>query len=1187
MNEQKLDKDYRPQSISTEFKDLFIFAWEATQSQRMDDVISSKKYVEQFYKWLKPKDARNNEKFKALIETVTGNDYSWLERRSSEGSPQKGNKASLCFGASAQFHGTHIEKHFARFLYFWNTFREENPVEPGVLAKPDFSGYKTETEKLLKKYRLIPTKRHPIEQYPFAAQLQRHFPSQDFEHQEKFDNIKSFIDTHPSGYVMIEDGIGTDKSRLAAYTAKTLYDTGQYQCIWHFNEMGSGHNRSADFLRTLFSQLNDMYPSLEGDRFALEYERVLNSESGFAAFYKTVFDQLACDEKFLNGKLVILIDTLDEVSQSDPSRQEAVNTLFLPQSLISNAFIIVTSKNFKHETYIGNKLKIRLSEIETCHENEQTTTESRHGIDRVKGAKKWLDPYNFDALPLEGRDDERKSLDKFIKDGGQFKIWAIVGPSGAGKTRLASQWAYESAALKDWNRRFLHKEDRAQPEKWSDWIPDKPTLLIIDYMYGFEAVIQKLMHHRLEPDVPKIRLLLIDHVFSEPLHSDKRWGFSGDGSSLNRNEKYFYETKPLDLRQTQDQEAIIKSIIAHRAKINKKSNKVNAAHDFLQNTQGAYHPLFAALVGDAIESGKDFTQWNRRELIDYYLSGDKRLPWKHEGDIGRWASYFIAVATARRKIAYDDLKKAAKNCPSRPKYFGDVKAICQKTITNDDEITLNPFEPDILGESFFLKFLHFLNDIPDYQEEFQQILMAGDENTQTEDSKEFIAFIERLTRNLLNDDQNLKETQEFWNSLINFMNPLDFRDAKPIMWAVTVGLLDIIDVTQSQFPEKIFALLTKIEPTVLYNVNHDKFLNDSVLYSMYHFELICKHTKIVFGISTEMHTLFDRHMKIYPEYGTPLMIASYYQFHEMINELATYDKYIEATIPGGWNALMFASVKGYTETVRCLLNTKKIDINAVDDENRTALMWASENGHIETVRLLLENGANINIASEFGHTALLGASENSHVEIVRLLLLAKQVNIDGANYGGRTALMLASEKGYIEIVRLLLNKKANIRVVDDIGCNVLMGGGVSPEVVSFFFDKGVNIHAKNKKGETALTWAVGTGNILTALLLLDLGADIDIVDEDGRTPLMLASRLSYIQIAKMLLERGANIDATDDEGRTALIWASYNDHISMTRLLISKGADIQITDKKGRTALFWANANDHIEIVELLHKAQN
>jgi hypothetical protein len=341
---------------------------------------SSVEYIEEFYKWIRPKDARNNEAFRALIEKVTRNTYSTFEHWQSDGSPNIKEKASLCFGASAQFHDTHIEEHFAKFIHFWNSFRKGNPVQP------DFSEYETQSKELRRKYRLIPT-----EQLPFAVQLQRYLHSQDFEHKAKFDDIKNFIDTRSSGYVTIEGRTGTQKSLLTAYTAKTLYESGQYQCIWHFNEMASGHNRSSDLLRTLFPQLKDIYPCLENERFNLEYERVLNLDSGYAAFYQTIFDQLAYERKLINGKLVIVVDALDEVSQLDPSRQESVNTLFLPQSLINNTFVVVSSKNTTRETYIGYKLEIRFPEAETCQKDAEVVTEA-----------KWLDSFNQDgSLPLE------------------------------------------------------------------------------------------------------------------------------------------------------------------------------------------------------------------------------------------------------------------------------------------------------------------------------------------------------------------------------------------------------------------------------------------------------------------------------------------------------------------------------------------------------------------------------------------------------------------------------------------------------------------------------------------------------------------------------------------------------------------------------------------------------------------
>lgn len=695
---------------------------------------------------------------------------------------------------------------------------------------------------------------------------------------------------------------------------------------------------------------------------------------------------------------------------------------------------------------------------------EQTVTESRFKIERVEGKKKWLDPYNHKELPLVGRKNEIALLDKFVEAEGQFKIWAISGPSGAGKTRLASQWAYDSPVLKGWDCRVLHKEDRCKPEKWSSWSPDRPTLIVIDYMYGFEEVVLKLMGRRLEPTDSKVRLLLLDHVFSKPLHNDKRWGFSVDGSSLNRNEKYFFDTEPLDLAETSDQAEIIKKIIAWRAGINEKSIQIKEAQEFLSNMQAAYHPLFAALLGDAIRLNKDFKVWNRRELINYYLSGEKHLPWEYNNFslIGRWASHFIAAATARRGMRYRDLIEATKNCKSVPEYFGDVQEICQKVISNDNTVTLKPFEPDILGESFFLKFLKFLEKSPNYQSEFRQIFMAGNENAQIENAIELISFIQRLTRNLLNDDQSQKEIQELWTTLLDFIRPSEFENAKPIRWALTASLIDIIDAIKDKFPErKLISLIKQADPTVFYQVYDPILLEESVFYSMHCYEITSKLEKIKPEFSEGMAALFERYVASGSRGEMPLMFASYYGFNEMINALINREVDIEATLIDGRNALMFASLKGHTETVKILLNTKPDIVQVVDKDGRSALMHACASGHIETIKLLLEKGKNINTRSYMeGYTSLMMASMYGHTETVRLLI-DEGAEIDVTDIEKRTALMLACAGGHIETVRLLIDeKKANIRAVDEECRTALFWAHINNniEVVEFLKNNGLLVY---------------------------------------------------------------------------------------------------------------------------------
>jgi ankyrin repeat protein len=851
-------------------------------------------------------------------------------------------------------------------------------------------------------------------------------------------------------------------------------------------------------------------------------------------------------------------------------------------------------KSFIHNApELVRELEVEATQISTQEIQEhwpvQTLAETRHRIERVEGQDKWLDPNNFDELPLVGRKNEIELLDNFIKSDGQFKIWAIAGPSGSGKTRLACQWAYSSAALEGWDRRVLHKEDRTEPKKWAAWIPDKPTLIIIDYLYGFEKVVLKLISRRLDPTAPKIRLLLIDHVFSEPLYSDKRWRFSGDQPSFNRNEKYFFKSESLNLEETKDQETIIKSIIADRTGIDIESPQIEEAQKYLSKTQGAYHPLFAALVADAINLDKDFKVWNRRELINYYLSGEKRLPWENErlGLNGRWVSHFIAVATARRGVAYKGLKKAAGKCKSRPKHFAKVKEICQKIVTDKNPITLKPFEPDILGESFFLKFLKFIEDSPDdYQPEFQKVFIAGDEGTQVNDATELIAFIQRLTRNLLNDDQSQEETQELWQTLFDFMRPSEFENAEPIRWALTAGLIDIVDAIKNKFSEeKLTALLNQVDPIVFYHVHNSSLLEKSMLYSMRCYELTSKIAKIKPEFSEEMAALFDRYIKSYPDRDTPLIAASSYGFSNIVSALIDRRLDTEERNVSGQNALLSDWLAGQVKAAKRLNLNIGTDIHAIDIEARSATLWALIRGDVEVAKqlFLLDNDLDIHAADKEGLTALIVASRSGLIKMTKLLL-DKGADIHAADNEGFTALIWACTNGRVDVAKLLIDKGADIYAADNEGLTALLWASRVGhiDVVKLLIDKGADIHAADNEGFTALIWACTNGRVDVAKLLIDKGADIYAADNEGLTALLWASRVGHIDVVKLLIDKGADIHAADNEGFTALIWACTNGRVDVAKLLIDKGADIHATEYLGFTALIRACIGDHVDVAKLL-----
>ena len=136
----------------------------------------------------------------------------------------------------------------------------------------------------------------------------------------------------------------------------------------------------------------------------------------------------------------------------------------------------------------------------------------------------------------------------------------------------------------------------------------------------------------------------------------------------------------------------------------------------------------------------------------------------------------------------------------------------------------------------------------------------------------------------------------------------------------------------------------------------------------------------------------------------------------------------------------------------------------------------------------------------------------------------KSIDVEGKLGGsedGWTCLMIAARYGHLDICRLLI-------------------------------DKGAQVTAKDKNGNTPLHCAAYQGHVEIVRLLCDHGADVEARDIRGLTPLHYAACYAHISIVKELIEeRNAEINARTDDGWTALMWASNKPDIAA--YLISHG----------------------------------
>ena len=80
---------------------------------------------------------------------------------------------------------------------------------------------------------------------------------------------------------------------------------------------------------------------------------------------------------------------------------------------------------------------------------------------------------------------------------------------------------------------------------------------------------------------------------------------------------------------------------------------------------------------------------------------------------------------------------------------------------------------------------------------------------------------------------------------------------------------------------------------------------------------------------------------------------------------------------------------------------------------------------------------------------------------------------------------------------------------------------------------GVNIHAKDQDGFTALHWAAWSGMPHSVAMLAKAGLDINEKEANGYTPLMLAAMRGDDAVVKVLLQLGADTAAVNAESKTA------------------------------------------------------
>jgi ankyrin repeat protein len=91
------------------------------------------------------------------------------------------------------------------------------------------------------------------------------------------------------------------------------------------------------------------------------------------------------------------------------------------------------------------------------------------------------------------------------------------------------------------------------------------------------------------------------------------------------------------------------------------------------------------------------------------------------------------------------------------------------------------------------------------------------------------------------------------------------------------------------------------------------------------------------------------------------------------------------------------------------------------------------------------------------------------------------------------------------------------------------------KMVRLLLEKGADVNAQNKSGESLLIWMCrDDADPEDIRFLLSRGADVKVADREGITPLMYAAGSGRGETVRLLLEKGADPNAVSRHGFTAL-----------------------------------------------------
>jgi ankyrin repeat protein len=240
----------------------------------------------------------------------------------------------------------------------------------------------------------------------------------------------------------------------------------------------------------------------------------------------------------------------------------------------------------------------------------------------------------------------------------------------------------------------------------------------------------------------------------------------------------------------------------------------------------------------------------------------------------------------------------------------------------------------------------------------------------------------------------------------------------------------------------------------------------------------------------------------------------------------------------GFSALIYAAIADKPALIRELIRSGA-DVNARDNDGCSALMYAITGNQRDVVAELLDGGADVNARDNLGRSAFS---------------LALNPSVDSA-----IAIGLINRGGDVNEFTTF---RDDWRVSDVSALMLAIINRCAPDVITALLERGADVNAETKYGDTALMYAIAqNNNPAITISLIERGADVNkkyLVHHGAAfryTALMWAIlHRNDVEVLSRIIKSGADVNARTKDGPSALDCALYEKYDAAIALLKKNGA---------------------------------